>query len=248
MTPPPSKTAAKPAADERLLTLRELADFLQINERTLLKLAGQGRVPGAQIGNEWRFKREVIDSWLEERMGEIGPGVEPLDVPDGGEIPLSDLLEERGIVTDLKAKDRVQAIEALAQRAFANGWVADKPWFVGALVERESLSSTAMPGGIAFLHTRQRHSRKITRPFIVFGRSYSGVDFGAEDGKPTHLFFLLGLKYDRLHLPVLGRLAKVLRTPELVARLRAAPTPTRIRDTLLGEDRRATPPVTAKTK
>ena len=41
--------------------------------------------------------------------------------------------------------------------------------------------------------------------------------FGAPDGNPTYLFFLLGLKYDRLHLPILGRLARALRNPATIA-------------------------------
>ena len=40
--------------------------------------------------------------------------------------------------------------------------------------------------------------------------------FGGPDGAPTYLFFLLGLKYDRLHLPILGRLARALRNPATI--------------------------------
>ena len=112
-------------------------------------------------------------------------------------------------------------IEELAARAYTNGWLLDKPWFVGAVVERESLSSTAMEGGVAFLHTRAKDKGKIGRPFVIVGRSWEGIMFGAPDGSPTYLFFLLGLKYDRLHLPILGRLARALRNPATIAKLRA---------------------------
>lgn len=244
MTP---KKSDKPEPEERLMTVRELADYVQTNERTILKLAAGGTVPGARIGDQWRFKREVIDAWLLDQMGGTAFEDDALeDTVDGVGLPLSDLLEERSIVGDLGAKDKVGAIELLAARAFANGWLRDKPWFVGAVVEREALASTAMEGGVAFLHTRQRNAGKITRPFIVVGRSHHGIEFGAPDGKPTFLFFLLGLKYDRLHLPILGRLARILKRPEIVRTVRAAPTLSRIRDTLLQEDARAlqsSPPV-----
>ena len=127
-------------------------------------------------------------------------------------------------------------IEELAARAYTNGWLADKPWFVGAVVERESLSSTAMEGGVAFLHTRAKDKGKIARPFIVVGRSWEGIPFGAPDGNPTYLFFLLGLKYDRLHLPILGRLARALRNPATIAKLRSLSSPDQIRALLLKED------------
>ena len=78
-----------------------------------------------------------------------------------------------------------------------------------------------MEGGVAFLHTRAKDKGKIARPFIVVGRSWEGIPFGAPDGNPTYLFFLLGLKYDRLHLPILGRLARALRNPATIAKLRS---------------------------
>lgn len=231
------------------MTVREIAEYMQMNERTILKLAGTGALPAAKIGSQWRFKRDVVDAWLATQMK--GPDDEEVEldrVIDGAGMPLADLLEDRSIIPEMEAKDSITAIESLAAKAFANNWLIDKPWFVGAVVEREALASTAMDGGVAFLHTRQRNSRKIARPFIVCGRSHHGIDFGAPDGKPTYLFFLLGLKYDKLHLPILGRLARVLKHPEVVRSLRAAPTLARMRDLLLREDMKALaapPPVEA---
>ncbi|HEY3355268.1 MAG TPA: PTS sugar transporter subunit IIA [Polyangia bacterium] len=224
--------------EERLLTVREIAEYMQMNERTILKLVNSGSLPGAKIASQWRFKRSVIDTWLADQMG-ASNAEEEVDlekIPDGFAMPLSDILDGAGVLPDMHAKDRAVAIEELVACAFHNGWVTDKPWFIGAIVERESLAPTAVEGGVAFLHTRARNARKIARPFIVCGRSYHGVDFGAEDGKPTYLFFLLGLKYDRLHLPILGRLARVLRDPAIVTKLRAAPTAGRIHDLLMQED------------
>src|SRR5690606_23187431 len=63
-----------------------------------------------------------------------------------------------------------------------------------------------------------------------------GIAFGAPDGNPTYLFFLLGLKYDRLHLPILGRLARALRNPATIAKLRAQSSPDQVRAQLLKED------------
>jgi mannitol/fructose-specific phosphotransferase system IIA component (Ntr-type) len=140
------------------------------------------------------------------------------------------------VIADLRAKDALGVIEELAARAYSNGWLADKPWFIGAVVEREALASTAMEGGVAFLHTRARDTGKISRPFIIVGRSYPGIDFAAPDGQLTYLFFLLGLKYDKLHLPILGRLARSLRNPATVSKLRATSSPEVMRDVLLRED------------
>ena len=60
--------------------------------------------------------------------------------------------------------------------------------------------------------------------------------FGAPDSNPTYLFFLMGLKYDRLHLPILGRLARALRNPATIAKLRSMSSPDQVRALLLKED------------
>jgi excisionase family DNA binding protein len=220
--------------EDPLLTIRELAVYLHLDDNTVFKLVSGGKLPGIQIDKQWRFKRSAIDSWISDQL--VGDDESFADVPDGMKLPLEDLLPDQAIIPQLKAKTPLAVVEELAGRAYSSGWLADKPWFVGAVVERESLASTAMEGGVAFLHTRAKDKGKIGRPFIVFGRSWEGIAFGAPDGAPTFLFFLLGLKYDRLHLPILGRLARALRNPATIARLRSLSSPDQLRALLLRED------------
>jgi excisionase family DNA binding protein len=220
--------------DAQLLTMHELAAYLHLDEATVSKLVMQGKIPSLQVDRQWRFKRAAIDEWIEQQL--VGEDENFADVPDGMKLPLEDLVPDQAIITNLRARTPVGVIEELAARAYTNGWLSDKPWFVGAVVERESLASTAMEGGVAFLHTRAKDKGKIARPFIVVGRSWEGIMFGAPDNAPTYLFFLLGLKYDRLHLPILGRLARALRNPATIAKLRALSSPDQVRALLLKED------------
>jgi excisionase family DNA binding protein len=224
----------KQGSDAQLLTIHELAVYLHLDEPTVNKLVATGKIPAIQLDRQWRFKKQAIDEWVEQQL--VGDDESFTDVPDGMKLPLEDLLPDQAIVTNLRANTALGVIEELAARAYTNGWLADKPWFVGAVVERESLASTAMEGGVAFLHTRAKDKGKIARPFIIVGRSWSGIPFAAPDGNPTYLFFLLGLKYDRLHLPILGRLARALRNPATIAKLRALSSPDQVRALLLKED------------
>lgn len=108
----------------------------------------------------WRFQRKAIDEWIAAQLA--GEDESFADIPDGMKVPLEDLLATSSIIPNLRAKDPIGVIEELAARAMSNGWLHDKPWFVGAVVERESLSSTAMEGGVAFLHTRARTRARST--------------------------------------------------------------------------------------
>tara|TARA_B100000609_G_C17120492_1_gene384699 strand:+ start:573 stop:794 length:222 start_codon:yes stop_codon:yes gene_type:complete len=57
----------KPAAQaEALLTIPEVAAYLQVGERTVYNWAHQGTIPSFKIGNIWRVRKSDIDTWIEE--------------------------------------------------------------------------------------------------------------------------------------------------------------------------------------
>ena len=53
---------------ESIMTLREVAQYLGLHVMTVYKLTREGRVPADKIGGQWRFKRDVLDEWLETQM------------------------------------------------------------------------------------------------------------------------------------------------------------------------------------
>ena len=63
---PVKKNGAK--SSEQIMTLREVATYLGLHAMTVYKLTREGRVPAAKIGGQWRFKRDVLDEWLETQM------------------------------------------------------------------------------------------------------------------------------------------------------------------------------------
>jgi excisionase family DNA binding protein len=52
---------------EEILTLKEVADYLKLAEKTAYRLAAEGKLPGFKVGGSWRFKQTDIESWIEEK-------------------------------------------------------------------------------------------------------------------------------------------------------------------------------------
>ena len=52
---------------EEILTLKELAEYLKVNDKTIYRLSSEGKIPAFKVGNNWRFKKESIDRWIEEQ-------------------------------------------------------------------------------------------------------------------------------------------------------------------------------------
>ena len=49
---------------ENLLTTAQVADYLKVDKFTVYRLVTQKNIPAFKVGNQWRFKRQIIDDWL----------------------------------------------------------------------------------------------------------------------------------------------------------------------------------------
>lgn len=206
---PASLKAADGDSDDRLMTARQVAAYLSVNERTVIKLVSEGALPGVKIGNQWRFRKAMLDTWLDDQMLGVGPRY--LDLPQRVNAPvrmldLASCFQPSHIIPEMVARNRHEVISELASLANRLGLVRSRAWFMRALTERENVMPSGAGNGVAFMHTLYRHPEQVVRPFMVLGRSREGVDFDALDGGPTHLFFVLGLKFQELHLPWLSKL------------------------------------------
>ncbi|WP_346350988.1 helix-turn-helix domain-containing protein [Oceanimonas sp. AH20CE76] len=47
-----------------ILTIKEVADYLKVNERTIYRLAASGELPGFKVGNSWRFKQSELEQYI----------------------------------------------------------------------------------------------------------------------------------------------------------------------------------------
>jgi len=50
------------------MTMREVADFLRLTEKTAYRLASEGKIPGFKVGGSWRFRKEEINAWIETQI------------------------------------------------------------------------------------------------------------------------------------------------------------------------------------
>ena len=48
-----------------IMTIREVAKYLRITEKTAYRLAATDKIPGFKVGGSWRFKRQEIDVWID---------------------------------------------------------------------------------------------------------------------------------------------------------------------------------------
>lgn len=217
-----------------ILTLRELAQMLRVNERTILRMLKNGQIQGAKIGGQWRFNSSQIDGLFFPGAQQQSEGEEvPLNTLTQSHIgiPVSRVMDEGRMVLDMSATDVDGVINELTDIRMLNSVLLDVKELRTKCKAREDLLSTGVGDGVAIPHPRDPVATLRAPAIINVGRSEAGVDYGAADGKPVHLFFLMCSQNIELHLHLMGRLARMLRregfiqdclncgTPEEILRL-----------------------------
>lgn len=134
-----------------------------------------------------------------------------------------DLLKPEAITLGLDISTKSDAINALVGLHAAAGNLKDKDAYKEAILAREEQGTTAIGDGIAVPHAK---TSAVKAPALSAITVPGGVDYGAPDGKPSDLLFMIAATEDGdVHLEILSRLMVMLMDADFAAALRAAKTP-----------------------
>lgn len=126
---------------------------------------------------------------------------------------ICDLLKKTAIITGVNINSKDEAIEMLIDLHNKAGNITDAEQYKKDILARESLGSTAIGDGIAIPHAK---SESVGHAGLAAITVPEGVDYGAPDGKPSNLIFMIAAPLDGdLHLEVLSRLMTLLMDMEL---------------------------------
>lgn len=137
---------------------------------------------------------------------------------------ITTLINEHLINLDLKATRKEEVFTEMARLLASQGKVSDEQAFIKDLWAREELGNTGFEEGVALPHAK---SAAVSNPAVAIGISRNGIEYGAEDGKPSHIFFMIaspdgGANH---HIEVLAELSAKLIEEGFIDALLAAKTP-----------------------
>ncbi|USD67389.1 fructose-specific PTS transporter subunit EIIC [Vibrio sp. SCSIO 43136] len=134
---------------------------------------------------------------------------------------ITHLIEPQVICLDLRATTKQEVFNELVEMLDNAGKLEDKSLFMDDLWQREEIANTGFEDGIAIPHAK---SRAVKTPTVAIGISQAGIDYGAEDGELSNLFFMLAspAENDKQHIEVLAQLSTKLIDPSFIVRLRQA--------------------------
>jgi PTS system nitrogen regulatory IIA component len=135
-------------------------------------------------------------------------------------VKIIDFLGTDSVIPELASRDKNSAIEEMASLLAACHELNQRD-VLNVLLERESISTTAIGEGVAIPHGKLPN---VERVLGVFARSQEGIEFASLDGEPTHLFFALIAPQNAAadHLKALARISRLLKDEQFRNRLMTA--------------------------
>jgi len=202
------------------MTLAEIASYLKVAQKSVLRMLQKGEIPGAKVGSQWRFLRSVVDDWLISRMQSVGkPDLVRVIKTAEKTASLSDLVSPDLVRLGMEPGAKKAVLGQLMEPLVASSLVRRPALFLRKLLERESLVSTAVGHGVALPHVRDVADCPVTGQHIVVGICPDGTEFDALDGEKTRLFFLVCTSGEAAHLRLMATIALTVRERERVERL-----------------------------
>ena len=212
------------AREHEVMTLREVADYLQLNERTVLKMARKKEIPATKVVNQWRFMRSLITEWLMYKMETLPP---QLNLDEEGlkkAVKLHRLTRPELMNLNVVPGNKMKILGQLTFPLLDSQFLRRRKYFLDRLIERENMMTTALGNGVAMPHPRHPIPNLFPECAVGVGICREGTDFSAEDKKPVYVFFTVCSSDDARHLRILATIARFASTRQHVKKLTKAKT------------------------
>ena len=142
------------------------------------------------------------------------------------DIPLSNLLKPELVQIPLLARTKRSVLESMVEVAGRTWQIWAPAKVLKAITQREETFPTAFDNGVALPHPRNPIYEDLGESILAFGRTSSGIPFGAANGSLTDCFFLVLCKDAATHLKVLARIGRLLQQSEFLTGIRTIEDPT----------------------
>ena len=180
-----------------IMTIDEVAAYIRVSERTVYDWAQKGELPGGKLGTTWRFKRDEIERWVNDRLSQ-STGKSPAAA--SGLV----LAPERVVLMEHSAKEEVltQLVDLLAATPF----VKNHDKLLTGILEREKLMSTGIGFGVGVPHVRIDSVTDLVMAVAVCKQQVA--DYASLDEAPVQVVCMLAARSDQ-HTKYIRALAAI---------------------------------------
>jgi nitrogen PTS system EIIA component len=198
-----------------MLDVKEVAKLLTVSEKTVYRWIAKKEIPAYKIGEGYRFNRVELLEWATANKIRVSYEIFDETLETGSSMPsLTEALNAGGIHYRVPGTDKNSVLASIVGIINLPDDV-DKDFFLGALLARENLGTTAIGDGIAIPHVRNPIIFHVNKPMLALCFLEQAIDFNAIDEKPVDTVFTIVTHTVRSHLHILSRLSYALHQPHV---------------------------------
>jgi nitrogen PTS system EIIA component len=194
-----------------MLSIRDVAQRLNLPIETVLRWVRQGKIPMQSIRGEYAIRSEMLEHWAKDHKLDVQmPAAMSSSVVEPGFDGILPAMERGGVFYDVGGGSR-EAVLRSAVELIPNIEASDADLVYDTLLEREKLASTGIGHGIALPHPRTNPGLVLDMPQITMCFLRRAVEFEAVDDQPVSILMILLSHSTKQHVSMLSRLSFHLR-------------------------------------
>jgi PTS system nitrogen regulatory IIA component len=170
-----------------IMTIDEVAEYIRVSERTVYDWAQKGELPGGKLGTTWRFKRDEIEKWVNDRLSKAA-GQSPALTASSRV-----LAAERVLL--LEESDKETLLTRLVDLLAGTPYVKNRDRLLQGILEREKLMSTGIGFGVGVPHVRIDSVTDLVMAVAVSRKPVK--DYASLDEAPVHIVCMLAARSDQ---------------------------------------------------
>lgn len=206
------------------LSVKDLAEMLNVSEKTIYRMIQNETIPCFRVGGQWRFDRREIVSWMEDaREFQYKVFAEKHSIEDEESISIAEFLQRGGIHYKLPGNTKKAAILACLERIRTYIPQIDIERLFSSIIKRETLCPTAVGHGVAIPHPKS-FGKFTALSYIALCFLEKPIPFGALDNEDVDTLLFIFPKNERRFLRIQAKLLRLLRDEEVLSIIKRAST------------------------
>jgi nitrogen PTS system EIIA component len=203
------------------LKMKDIIDLFDVPEKTILQWIEEKRMPSYRIKNQYYFNKAEVNEWILKNNIAVSEKILDLSLTNRP-VSLIGLVKRGDVHYDVKGRTVRDVINEVV-KTIPLPKSTDRDTVLASLLQREEMMTTAVGKGIALPHPRNPIISDIDDEGISVCFLKHEVDYGALDGVPVHILFIIISSNAKRHLEILSKISFLCRQEEFLAMMKDTP-------------------------
>ncbi len=203
------------------LKMKDIIDLLEVPEKTIVQWINEKRMPSYKIKNQYFFNKAEVNEWILKHNIAVSEKILDLALTNRP-VSLIDLIKKGDVHYGINGATVREVIDDVVN-SIPIPKSADIDTVRASLLQREEMMTTAMGKGIALPHPRNPIISDIDEESVSICFLRNPIDYGALDGEPVKVLFIIISSSAKRHLEILSKISFLCKQEDFLKTLNDKP-------------------------